>query len=517
VSIYVGNGTGAFAAPAGFVTPIRPDAKLFVSGDFHSVNGNDPVLDLAYVRPDATIEEYVVTVLLSNGERTFHEVAGPTVRAGPEPLLLAAGRFDGDQKLDLVVVDANPGDSLGRARFRILRGEGEGKFARVSGLPDVVLEADEIPVDIAMGQFKSLDPSKPSDIAIVSKTTNGGGTLRRFINDGSARFTQMEAERFGFMPERVVLSNRFTDAGNYDVVVKRKGYESFVFFENGGDGQIVRRETFLNPPDDDDSSAHFLVGRVNNDDFDDIVMIDEDRTVDVFRNNGSGRFTFKNVTALADLKPTFDPIQATFFLEDFGDGTPGLVGLVRPAGGGTAILAMKGDGNEGLAGARMDALQLKEPPGLDYKLREPETIFSTNNQASGEYTLIGALLDSGFSGQFANAELGNQLPDIGFRTRVERRRTDAEACPSNPGQNPGPDELCTAPDPECIRFIRCPSADCTGPCNPPPPCPDPPCAPRPHQCRAGCKPDCVYVPRDPYCKILRDAVYLIVFRNTCDG
>ncbi len=521
ISIYVGNGTGAFAAPTGFVTLIRRDAAHFVVADFHTVGGNDPVLDLAYVRPDEDTGEFLLTVLLSNGERTFHEVENPGPRVGRRPLLMAAGRFDDDDTIDLVVVDANPGDSQGRPRFRILVGEGEGKFSRATGVPDVLLEAGEIPVDIATGQFKFVDPGKPSDIAIVSKKGDAG-TLRRFFNDGTGHF-DLEKIDLGFVPERMVVSNTFTDAGNYDLVVKRANDESFVFFENGGDGTFVRREAFRNPPNDRETSGHFLVSDVNADSFDDIVMIDDDKTIDVFLNTGSGRFGvptgthFKNVEALVSLKPSFNPFQATFFLEDFGDGKPGLVGLVKPVGSAAAIVAAKGDGHGSFVDARMDALELKQPSGLDFKLREAETEFSTTDETHSEFTQIEALLDSGIAGRFANAELGNQLPDLGFLSRAEKRRTEADACQSDPEPNPGPDEECTDPEPDCLNPIRCPSPKCIGSCIPPPPCQDPPCSnPPPPMCLAKCLPDCVFTPRDPYCRIVHDAVYLVVYRNTCD-
>lgn len=517
VSVYIGNGTGIFAAPAGFVTPIRPDAALFVTGDFHSETGDDRLLDLAYVRPDETAGEHVIGVLLNNGERTFHEADIPAVRVGRAPLLMAAGRFDGDPALDLAVVDANPGDSQRRARIRILRGEGAGKFSRIPGVPDVLLESGETPMAAAAGQFKLVDESGPSDLAIVSETA-AGGTLKLFLNDGTGRLAAGPVERLSFKPRHVASSNKFRKGGIYDVIVgDDRGF--FLFLENSGDAQFLRKEGFNNPAQDAQGSGQLLVGGVDKDDFDDVIIFDKDKSIDVFRNTGAGTFTFKNAEALIGLQPSFDPAEGTFFVVDFGAGEPGLVGLVRPIGGRAAIVAAKGDGLGDFVDARMDLLELKQPEGLDFKLWLPETdfILTTSNIAPSETAQVMTIFTSAVAGRFANAELGNEQPDFGFLSRVERTKIEPGImCPTDPETNPGPDVVCTPAPDDCVNFIQCPSDRCIGGCLSTS-CPDPPCIPPLRHCRAECEPDCISTPQQPFCETKAHGYFLTVFRNTCDG
>ena len=185
---------------------------------------------------------------------------------------MTAARFDGDRALDLVIVDANPVDSQQRPRIRILRGEGEGKFSRIQGVPDIILEAGETPVAIVTGQFKLVDERRPSDLVIASKTASGG-TLKLFLNDGSGRLSASLIKRLSFEPRQVASSNKFRDGGIYDVIVSDR--HGFLFLENSGAPEFVRRQHFNGPPEDDESLVQLIVGNVNEDDFDDIIIIDQ--------------------------------------------------------------------------------------------------------------------------------------------------------------------------------------------------------------------------------------------------
>lgn len=518
VSVYVGNGTGAFAAPSGFVTAIHANARLIVNGDFDSSSQGGEGLDLAYVRsgPDG---EHVLTVLLSNGERTFRQVPGVGVRVGREPLRMIAGRFNADQMVDLAVVDANPGDSRRRPRLDLWVGDGKGGFSRPPGVADFLLEAGETPVAMATGQFKVVGAARPSDVAIVSTTASGGGTLTLFLNDGAGQF-DVKRTTLSFSPEAVAASDNFRQGDVYDLVVKHARSERFSFLENRGDGEFVRVELFDHPSGDAEASGQFIVGDVNADGLDDVVQVDTDRSIDVFRNTGSGTFTFGNVDSLKSLEPAFEPASATFFLERFAKGPPALVGVVRPIGGQAAIVAAKGDGSGGFVGARIDVLDLPRADTLEFAPIPPQTRFETTNIVHAERTGVDAIVASAFAGRFANALHGNQHSDLGFLSTVGRTTVVAGACPSNPGTNPGPEETCTPSDPDALCPTPCPSAICTAAnaaCVKPPPCPNPPCSPRPSTCTVRCPDNCVLTPRNPFCETGAKGVFVVVFRNTCGG
>jgi hypothetical protein len=91
VSVFFGNGDGAFQPPVNFPAGGQP-MDLAVA-DF---NG-DGKLDIAVVNDT----DNTVAILLGNGNGTFQ---GPTsIAVGPNPVPFAVGDLDGDGRPDLVV------------------------------------------------------------------------------------------------------------------------------------------------------------------------------------------------------------------------------------------------------------------------------------------------------------------------------------------------------------------------------------------------------------------------------
>jgi len=517
VSVYVGNGTGAFAAPSGFVTAIDPNARLIIQGDFDASVNNDKVLDLAYVLPEAD-GDHVLAVLLGNGERTFRRIPGG-VRVGRGPLQMIAGRFDADSIIDIAVVDSNSGDTQRRPRLRIFQGDGNGGFRRPPGVADFLLDPGETPVAIATGQFRTVSAARPSDVAIVSRTADNSGALKLFLNDGKGQF-EIKGTTLAFRPGAVAASDKFREGGVYDVVIKREGSERFAFLENRGDGEFVRVEEFDDLSGDADPTGQLLVGDMNADGLDDIVQVDTDRSIDVFRNTGSGSFAFGNVEVLKSLTPAFETADAVFFLEKFVKGPPALLGVVRPRGGLAAIVAARGDASGGFVSPRMDVLDLPRAESLEFAASLPRTRFAQADITHAEQTGIDALVASSFAGRFANALHGNDHDDIGLLSRVGRTTVTAGACPSDPRPNPGPTQKCTPSDDDAICPAPCPSAVCTAAkaeCIKPPPCQNPPCAPQRATCRIRCAESCVSIPTLSFCETGAQGLYLVVFRNTCGG
>jgi hypothetical protein len=240
----------------------------------------------------------------------------------------------------------------------------------------------------------------------------------------------------------------------------------------------------------------------------------------VFRSTGSGSFEFGNVDVLQKLEPAFDVADATFFLQKLANGPPALVGLVRPIGGQVAIVAARGNGAAGFAGARMDVLDLPRAESLEFRPTAPRSRFAFTDITHPERTGIEALVATGFSGRFANALHGNEHDDLGFLSRVGRTTVVAGACPKDPTPNPGPLKECTPSDPNALCPAPCPSAACTAAkkqCLKQPPCQDPPCSPGPPVCMAPCPDDCVLTPRLSFCESGATGLYIVVFRNTCSG
>jgi hypothetical protein len=518
VSVYVGNGTGAFAAPSGFATAIDPNATLMIQGDFDAGANSDKVLDLAYLlQKDG---DHVLTVLLGNGERTFRPITG-SVTVGRSPLQMIAGRFDADALVDIAVVDANLADTQRRPRLQIWVGDGKGGFFRPPKVvSDFLLDAGETPVGIVTGQFKNVGAARPSDVAIVSRTAANTGSLKLFLNDGKGQF-EIKSTPLVFKPAAVAASEKFrAGVAVHDVVIKREGSGRFAFLENRGDGEFVRIEEFDDPSGDADAAGQFVVGDVNADGLDDIVQLDTDRSIDVFSNAGAGRFAFVNVDALKSLTPAFDAASASFFLEKLPTGPPALLGFVKTTAGQAAIIAARGAAAGGFVNPRMDVLELPRAESLAFAPMPPRTLFHVDDISHAERTGVDALPASAFSGRFANLLHGNAHDDIGFLSRVGRITVGAGACPSDPRPHPGPLETCTPSDDDAVCHLPCPSAACTAAkasCDPLPVCQNPPCQLKQRTCRTRCPDNCVLTPRRAFCQTGAQGLYVVVFRNTCGG
>jgi hypothetical protein len=101
VSIFLGDGSGNFAAASGSPIAVGSDPDAIAVGDFN----NDGKLDLAV----ANSGDGTVTLLLGNGDGTFTPASSSPYAVGQYPTSIAAADFNGDGKLDLAVVNLTDG------------------------------------------------------------------------------------------------------------------------------------------------------------------------------------------------------------------------------------------------------------------------------------------------------------------------------------------------------------------------------------------------------------------------
>ncbi len=121
VSVLANNGSGKFAKPATSPEAVGPDPLSLTAGD---LDGDDDV-DLAVVNLGAN-----VTILKNVGGADFVEPASSPEPAGSGPFAIASADIDGDSKLDLAVAN-NAANSVA-----ILRNVSGVNFAEAASSPE---------------------------------------------------------------------------------------------------------------------------------------------------------------------------------------------------------------------------------------------------------------------------------------------------------------------------------------------------------------------------------------------
>ena len=209
IAIVLGKGDGTFAAPTiTSVSPSNGDLTQMLVGDF---NG-DGLPDLAVIDRD----NYVVDVLLGNGDGTFTAEANPPISGIPETF--ATGDFNGDGKTDLAVQES-------AGTIAILLGNGDGTFA-ASGSVNSGSTNSPIVVADFNGDGKAdmvLAAGTGTDDSVTVLTGNGDGTFNSPFS-GSPTSTSVTWLQVA----------DFDQTGTPDLVLADSSGSATVFLNNGG-------------------------------------------------------------------------------------------------------------------------------------------------------------------------------------------------------------------------------------------------------------------------------------------
>jgi VCBS repeat protein len=443
VSVFLGNGQGAFVQPTQVTTLLGPDDRLFVAGDFHSTDGNSPLMDLAFVTKMS--DRNVLAVLQSNGAGGFERTFGRRLMlAGNTPRLIAGGRFTSTGPLAIAIVDET--GALGaQPLLKVLFGEGNGSFK--SGTELVLSQAGR-PRAIATGPFRGA--GMPIDIAIAGDTTLPGsstanGKLTILFNDGNGRFTVGRTHELGFVPGSMVASSRLRPDGKTDLLIRDAHADRFLFLVNIDNGDFRPAGVSSGAGNVDALLVGDVATRSPSDGLDDVVTFDRDMTLRVFVNTGLESFNLRVVNPPDH--PNFRGARPPYVLADFGGGKLGLAApVVRDRRIGLALLQGNGEGGFTVATGEVPLrplTQLAATSKTEFGLPPAPELFRVNE----------TLFLQGMAAQFRSALHGNRKPDLGFAYAATERSLVSGMCATDPQPFPPPifhEQVCKTTHPGTI-------------------------------------------------------------------
>jgi hypothetical protein len=510
VAVFLGNGRGAFVQPTVITTPLPKTAHLFLTGDFHSPGGADPLHDIAYLS-DGEGGDKVLSILVSNGAGGFSTASdGPVASVGKGPHIAVSGNFDRSPPTDIAIVDASPDPITGAPFLKILAGKGNGQFTLFS---QVSLEAGKSPIAMTAGHFSGQTEDAPADIAIITGDGSAEGKLTLLANDGEGRFpgSKRRFSRIPFKPVSIAALDNLRGIGMSDLVVRDADASIILLLQNlgsvdAGESQFKGGGLFGPTGSAPDLLVGEIAGNASAAQLDHIVTFSE-REIRTFRANTTGTLDRVQVSSPATGNFSTRPPYA---IADFGDGNPGLAVAARNQET-LGVVHLKGDGRGGFT----FGIGHEEPsiPRGEASEAQQETDF-TRAPLSGETyqrTIVAAL-----AAPFRSALHGNGKTDVAFVSSLLRIAIATGQCPNDPEpQPPGTpgrpaftEQICHMEPPE---FDAC----CLGPGGGS--CSHSHCGPV-RVCRPVEHPAIPAIPPpDPICVTTQNFARIItVFANTCD-
>jgi len=305
VSVFLGNGDGTFE-PA-INTPVGTQPLVITAGDF---NG-DGKLDVVVVDNPPTATGPVILLFLGNGDGTFQSPV-TVASGGPASYVLAVGDFNGDGKLDLTTESS------------VYLGNGDGTFQSPKSFSGSL---------IGVGDFNG---DGKLDIAAAMDCPSGGTCVSILLGNGDGTFLAGQNLVFAGTGADGVVADVNGD-GKLDLVTADTD-DSFggvrVFLGNG-DGTLQAPQ-FYHVGNGFGEAYDVKVGDFNGDGKPDLVVANNGTSnVSVFLGNGDGTFQSE-----VDFPAGFQPLRV--ITGDFnGDGRSDVAVLDRDS---VAILLDQGNG-----------------------------------------------------------------------------------------------------------------------------------------------------------------------------
>jgi hypothetical protein len=269
-----GCNSPAFGPSAAF--PVGTYPKALVVGDF---NG-DGKADLAVANQgdvfgcETNQNCNTISILLGNGNGTF--LAAVNHFVGAYPAAIAAGDFNADNKLDLVVANStDPGT------VSVCLGIGNGTFQAAVGYGTGVT-----PGSVAVGDFNK---DNRLDLAVANYVQSTSASLSVLLGKGDGTFHTRTNYGAGNYPESVAIGD-FNEDTNPDLTVANN--QGIAVLLGNGNGTFQARTNF--PAGTMCESV--TVGDFNQDNNADIAVVNDNQPGTITIRYGLGNGTFQALT-----------------------------------------------------------------------------------------------------------------------------------------------------------------------------------------------------------------------------
>jgi hypothetical protein len=218
VSVLLGNGDGTFQAPRNYGVGSYPNSVAV--GD---LNG-DGVPDLVVANGAPFGGSPSVSVLLGNGDGTFQ--AARNYDAGQDPDSVALGDFNGDGKLDVVVINA------GYGTVSVLPGNGDGSLQAPRSY-DVGIQVSSglVSSSVAVADFNG---DGALDLAVAN--AGGGTNVSVRLNNGDGTFQALPKYDTGLAGPSAMVAGDFNGDGIPDIALASTS--SVIVLLGNGDGSF---------------------------------------------------------------------------------------------------------------------------------------------------------------------------------------------------------------------------------------------------------------------------------------
>ena len=306
IGVLLNYGNGTFTNQQIYTTILNSNPSSLAAGDFN----NDNILDIVV----ANNANGSVGIFFGNGNGTFLPQVSYEIGSKSYPQYVTVSDIYKDNALDVVIADPQ------NDYIHVLPGYGNGSFATIATYKGV---PGSKPVWISVDDFNN---NNRADIVVVNNGTNNVVVLMDYFAKPSARLNSSRVAGLGDVGAVVV--NDFNNDSILDIAFKAA--TDIVVFMGLGNSIFDEQRNYSTP--EGSSPQYICTGDVNNDNQIDIIIVDYGLNgLDVFLGYGNGSFdTMRNFStgvgslplwvALGDFNDdnALDAVSANYGTESIG-------------------------------------------------------------------------------------------------------------------------------------------------------------------------------------------------------